>query len=143
MSAPRAKFRSPRRGLTREDPVTSVRTLRGRWLCALASLVAACGGDASSPPTTPTVVAPSSPLTPGPNSPSPVSGQFTITGIVQGSERPIPGVNVNAWVQETGGFGYSWWWAHGPLHADAAGRCVISGLPTSAHAWLQAFQPGY
>ena len=53
------------------------------------------------------------------------------------------GVNVNAWVAEDGGFGYSWWWAHGQLHADAAGRYSISGLPSGVHVWLQAFQDGY
>jgi hypothetical protein len=50
---------------------------------------------------------------------------------------------VNAWVTEDAGFGYSWWWAHGPLHADTAGRYSISGLPSGVHVWLQAFQDGY
>jgi len=112
-------------------------------LCVLASLVAGCSGDAASPPTTPADVAPVTPLAPVPNHPSPGSGSFAITGIVQGVDHPIPGVNVNAWVQEAGGFGYSWWWAHGPLHADGAGRYTISGLPAGVRVWLQAFQDGY
>src|SRR5215468_8648419 len=109
MSLARARRRFPGRELFGRDHVTSVRTLRRRSLCVLASFVAGCSGDAASP-STPTETAPPTPVTPVPGSPSPAAGQFKITGIVQDSERPIPGAGVNAWVQETGGFGYSWWW---------------------------------
>jgi hypothetical protein len=50
---------------------------------------------------------------------------------------------VNAWVQQTDGLGYSWWWAHGPLHTDTEGHFVVSGLPATVSIWLQAFQDGY
>lgn len=110
-------------------------------LCSFASLVAACSGDSTSPPASPIESAPSAPLVPAPHpsGPTPAPGQFAVTGIVQDAGRPIPGIYVNAWVQETSGFGYSWWWAHGPLYADSAGHFVISDLPAAARVWLQSF----
>jgi len=118
--------------------------VRGVVGAAVAMLGAGCSGDAPSTKGTATVSDPSTPVTPGPNRPpSPTPGSYAITGLVQEAGRPIPGVNVNAWVEEDGGFGYSWWWAHGQLHADTAGRYSISGLPSGVHVWLQAFQDGY
>jgi len=125
---------------------SGARTLivRGVVSAAVAMLGAGCGGDPASTTATPSVTAPSTPLAPVPtNPPSPASGSYAATGLVREAGRPIPGVNVNAWVTEPTGFGYSWWWAHGPLHADTAGRYSVSGLPSGAHVWLQAWQDGY
>ena len=118
--------------------------VRGVASAAVAMLGAGCGGDTPSTTGTAVVSDPSTPVTPVPNRPpSPTPGSYAITGLVREAGRPIAGVNVNAWVAEDGGFGYSWWWAHGQLHADAAGRYSISGLPSGVHVWLQAFQDGY
>jgi len=117
---------------------------RGVIGAAIAMLVAGCGGDPASPTGTVTVSDPSTPQTPAPpTGPSPTPGSYAITGLVTAAGRPIPGTNVNAWVNEPRGFGYSWWWAHGPLHADTTGRYLISGLPSGASVWLVAFQDGY
>lgn len=98
----------------------------------------------ASPTGTTTVGNSPTPETPVPSpAPSPISSSYAITGLVQAAGRPIPGVNVNAFVTENSGFGFSWWWAHGPLHADTTGRYSISGLPSGAQAWLVAFQDGY
>ncbi len=118
--------------------------VRGVASAAVAMLGAGCGGDIPSTTGTAVVGDPSTPQTPVPNRPpTPTPGSYTITGVVQEGGRPIPGVGVNAWVNEDAGFGYSWWWAHGPLHADTVGRYSVSGLPSGVHVWLQAFQDGY
>lgn len=118
--------------------------VRGVVSAAVAMLVAGCGGDPASSTGTVTVSEPSTPQTPAPpTAPSPTPGSYAITGFVTAAGRPIPGINVNAWVNEDRGFGYSWWWAHGPLRADTTGRYLISGLPNGASVWLVAFQDGY
>ena len=118
---------------------------RGIVGAAVAMLCAGCsGGDPASPGVTVTVSDTSTPRTPAPTpAPSPTVGSYTITGFVQEGGRPFPGVNVNAFVTEDRGFGYSWWWAHGPLQADTTGRYSISGLPSGAQVWLVAFHDGY
>lgn len=118
-----------------------VRRFPGLSLCGFASLIAACSGDPASPPVSPTESAPSTPAvpTPQPSRPAPAAGQFAVAGVVQQAGRPIPRIYVNAWVEQANGFGYSWWWAHGPLYADSAGHFVISGLPAGARVWLQSF----
>ena len=118
--------------------------VRGVVAAAVAMLGAGCSGDTPSTTGTAVVSDPSTPLAPVPTQPpTPTPGSYTITGLVQEGGRPMPGVNVNAWVDEPTGFGYSWWWAHGQLHADTAGRYSMSGLPSGVHVWLQAFQDGY
>jgi len=122
------------------------RTLMARGVggAAIVMIVGACNGDPASPTGTTAVGNSPTPETPVPSpAPSPTSGSYAITGLVQAAGHPIPGVNVNAFVTEISGFGYSWWWAHGPLHADTTGRYSISGLPSGAHVWLVAFQDGY
>lgn len=117
---------------------------RGAVAVAIAILVAGCRADPASPPRTATIGDSPAPTAPPSPAPSPTLGPYAITGTVQEGGRPIPGVNVNAFVIENGGgFGYSWWWAHGPLRADSAGRYQISGLPGSTRVWLVAFQDGY
>ncbi len=118
--------------------------VRGVVSAAVAMLGAGCSGDTPSTTGTAVVSDPSTPLAPAPTRPpSPIPGSYTITGLVREGGRPIPGVGVNAWVTEDAGFGYSWWWAHGPLHSDTAGRYSVSDLPSGVHVWLQAFQDGY
>jgi len=66
-----------------------------------------------------------------------------VSGVVSESTsqgaRPLAGVSVNAWIDQ-GTFGYSYWWAHGPVATDAAGRYQLSGLPDAATAWVQAWK---
>ena len=118
--------------------------VQGVVSAAVAMLGAGCSGDTPSTTGTAVVSDPSTPLAPVPNQPpTPTRGPYAITGFVREAGRPMPGVNVNAWVDEPTGFGYSWWWAHGQLLADTAGRYSMSGLTSGVHVWLQAFQDGY
>jgi hypothetical protein len=55
--------------------------------------------------------------------------------------RPLAGVYVNAWVQQIG-FGYSYWWAHGPASTDASGRFQFSSLAAGSKVYVQASKPG-
>ena len=104
-------------------------------LCSLILFTAACSASDTSPmtPTSPSAVAPAT---------------FTIRGIVTerlvgGGLRPMPGVNVNAWV-DTGRFGYSYaWWANGGRRTDGAGRYELTGLPGSAVVIVDAWTDGH
>jgi hypothetical protein len=74
-------------------------------------------------------------------------GSFTIRGIVTerlvgGGERPMPGVNVNAWVN-AGTIGYSYMWANGGRRTDGAGRFELAGLPESTTVIVDAWIDGH
>src|SRR5687767_212891 len=68
----------------------------------------------------------------GANSVSGVVVEYTSSGV-----RPLPGAFVNTWVQ-LGSSGYSYWYKHGQVVADAEGRYRLSDLPRSV-IWLQAW----
>ena len=105
------------------------------------SLVAAgCGTSLASVPTAPTTVA-----TPGGFGPAPnrvVSGPYTISGVVAESGQPIPGANVNAFVNQ-GTFGYSYMWANGAVLTDGGGRFAMKNLPPGVRVWFQVYKDGY
>jgi len=65
-----------------------------------------------------------------PNPPTPPPSQFKLHGEVFDVESGmIDAADVNLWVQ-TDGFGYSYWWANGPLQSDGLGQFVAE-LPRS------------
>jgi hypothetical protein len=92
---------------------------------------------------------------PAPNPPSapfsPIErvqrGSLVVDGVVE--EASDAGVSslgndaVNVWVQQPDGFGYSYWWANGPVYADASGRFAAVGLPTSVTVYAEAHRDGY
>ena len=70
-------------------------------------------------------------------------GPYTISGVVAADNgQPIANASVNGWVQ-TGDSGYSYWYAHGPLHSDASGGYRLVGLPTGATVWVEVNATGY
>jgi hypothetical protein len=84
---------------------------------------------------------------PNKDAPSPPRGNFTIRGIVTerlvaGAVRPMPGVNVNAWV-DAGTMGYSYMWANGGRRTDGAGRYELTGLPGAAIVIVDAWIDGH
>lgn len=119
---------------------------RAAILLSLA-LLGACssGSEGPSPaaapaPQGPTAPAPATPAT----SPSPVptSQLHTVHGEVFAFETGMVGdAAINFWVQQ-GGFGYSYWWKHGPLRSDAAGIFQAPYLPNS-RVTIHAFAGGY
>jgi hypothetical protein len=106
-------------------------------LLVLALIVTTCGKSQPSAPTAPTATA----LSPTSSISAVTTGSNTLSGVVSDTSRgaPMAGVSVNAWIDQ-GAFGYSYWWAHGPVATDAAGRYQLSGLPDSATAWVQAWK---
>ena len=69
----------------------------------------------------------------------------TLSGAVvetlgQGS-RPLAGVSVNAWVQESS-FGYSYMWAHGPTTTDHSEAFRLPGLPAGVTVQPQLWKDG-
>jgi hypothetical protein len=98
----------------------------------LAFLSVSCGSEG--PAQTATGPAPTggSPVPGGGNSVSGVVVEYTSSGV-----RPLPGAFVNTWI-DLGSSGYSYWYKHGQVVADAAGRYQLSDLPSSS-VWLQAW----
>jgi hypothetical protein len=70
------------------------------------------------------------------------TGPFTISGAGTDGDHPVVGANVNAFII-TNGFGYSYMWAHGAILTDVTGHFRMTGVPTEAGVWLQAFKDGY
>jgi hypothetical protein len=81
-------------------------------------------------------------LPPSNTAPQAPTGAATVSGFVTEAASPVAGANVNAWV-DTGTFGYSYMWAHGPILTDAAGQYRLTGLPGQARVWLQTYKSGY
>ncbi len=70
------------------------------------------------------------------------AGPYSISGVVADNGHPITNANVNAWV-ELGSAGYSYTYAHGPLHTDASGGYRLTNLPGGARVWVKFYQEGY
>jgi hypothetical protein len=106
-------------------------------------LVAGCNNSGNPAPTAPSVPSHS---TPAPGSPSggfpSATGPYTLSGVVADNGHPIANASVNAWV-ESGGAGYSYWYAHGPLQTDASGGYRLTSLPAGAQVWVQLSAGGY
>ena len=105
-----------------------------RLIC-IAALADACGERA---PAAPSRLAP--PVSP--TAPTAPTDLYTVSGTVyeNGPDgvRPLPGAGVNAWVQHQSG-GYSYWWGHGRLYADAAGRYQLRGLAAGVTVQLDVW----
>src|SRR5215471_16918843 len=85
---------------------------------SLISLLAACaGGNTTAPSTPPRATGSAITTNSGPTIPS---GAVTVSGVITEAGRPLPGVNVNAWVG-TNTIGYSYMYAHGPVLTDSSG----------------------
>jgi len=71
-------------------------------------------------------------------------GQYTVSGLVTESGRPVAAANVNAWVSD-GSFGYSWQYVHGfkPAVSDDGGHYHLTSLGANARVWLEASKDGY
>jgi hypothetical protein len=110
---------------------------------SLVALAAACSQSSSLPaPAAPT---PTATASPGNGLPEPTAGPYSISGSVverapQGT-RALPEAAVNLWV-DAGRYGYSYWWANGQVHSDAAGNFRLPNL-IAATGFLQAFKTGY
>ena len=69
-------------------------------------------------------------------------GPHTIEGqVFDPYSGVVAGASINLWVQGAGA-GYSYWWAHGPLHSDEAGRFSAPSLP-EAQITILAFKDGF
>lgn len=103
--------------------------------------LAACGSD-SGGTATPTASSQQQPPPVPPSPPTPILGNHFVRGEVFSFDTGmIGGADINLWVQ-TEGFGYSYWWAHGPLRSDALGEFEADQLPDSQITIL-AFADGY
>jgi len=127
------------------------------------TLLGACSSGAdelspAAPPalqvsTTPAPATPAEPQSPVPSRPAPATPvtsplpapspqPHTVQGEVFSFEAGmVGGASINLWVQQ-GGFGYSYWWKHGPLRSDSAGVFQAPYLPDSSVTIL-AFASGY
>ena len=80
-------------------------------------LLAACGGGAGAEGSSGSIGDPNS-QPPEPTQPPP---EFVVRGDVFSFDTGmITNADINVWVQEPG-FGYSYWWANGPLRSDGLG----------------------
>ena len=120
--------------------------LRLAPLCSLIMFTASCSASEKNAltPASPSAVADSSPNKDAPSHPR---GNFTIRGsvterLVGGGVRPMPGVNVNAWV-DAGTMGYSYMWANGGRRTDDTGRYELTRLPGSAIVIVDAWIDGH
>ena len=104
--------------------------------CVFVAVMATGCQSSVSTPTTPTT-----PLITFGGPPVP-TGPFTISGAVTEGAHPVVGANVNAFIS-TNGFGYSYMWAHGAVLTDVAGQFRMTGLPTDAGVWFNAWKDGY
>jgi hypothetical protein len=74
--------------------------------------------------------------------PTATSGGHTVEGEVFAFETGvIADAPINLWVQQSN-FGYSYWWANGPLGSDGIGHFEARNLPLSQITIL-VFQTGY
>jgi hypothetical protein len=76
----------------------------------------------------------------------PTRGPHVFTGVITeitaAGVRPSARAYINAWIQLEQS-GYSYWWANGPVFADAEGRFALGMLPAGAKAQLQVGKDGY
>jgi hypothetical protein len=120
--------RAPRQGA---DWIVMKRRLAYVFVAVMAT---GCRSSVSTPttPTTPSTF----------DGPAAPTGPFTISGVVAEGTHPVVGANVNAFIS-TNGFGYSYMWAHGAVLTDVTGRFGMTGLPTDAGVWFNAWKDGY
>ena len=115
-------------------------SLRLGFVTAIALVTIACGHDRTAASGSPTAPTPTNPA------PTPATGYLTLSGTVteplQQGSRPLPGVSVNAWVQQIS-WGYSYWWANGSQTTDAAGGFRLPSIPAEATVQLQVWKDGY
>ena len=113
---------------------------------ASALFAVACGGPDVNP--APVSGAVPTGVGPGPTAgrlePSPTPGQLVRSGAISGTSaggsQAVADAFVNAWVMETNrGFGYSYWYAHGPTRANSSGQFRLIGLPSSTSIQLQVW----
>jgi hypothetical protein len=111
-------------------------------------LSAACSASQSSQPIAPTIPT-TTPTTTATNRSGPAvpSGNRTISGVVterlsSGALQPLPGANVNAWI-DLGNFGYSYMWGNGPRTTDSAGRYVLTNVPDGARVLVDTYKSEY
>lgn len=105
------------------------------------ALLGGCGSGSAGPNAngeSPTIEPPPSPPPP---EPEPPPAEFTIIGeVFSFATGMIGNADVNLWVQ-TDGFGYSYWWARGPLRTDELGL-FEARVPESDISVL-AFKDGF
>ena len=108
------------------SPWNCLNTLAGTIsLCLLAACGAGSGSDGPRLTDNGQVDPP-----PEPNEPTPPRPSYKLHGEVFDVESGmIDAADVNLWVQ-TDGFGYSYWWANGPLQSDGLGQ-FVADLPRS------------
>jgi hypothetical protein len=107
-------------------------------------LLAACGGGAGAErPSSNIEGPPSQPpaLPPTPGEPTPPPAEFVVRGEVFSFDTGmIAHSDINLWVQ-TPGFGFSYWWANGPLRSDGLG--LFEAYVPKSDISLHAFKDGY
>jgi hypothetical protein len=101
-----------------------------QWSAAGSLVLAIACGSSKSTPTAPS------------QTPLPQTGSQSLSGVVAENGQPIANVSVNAWI-ETGGGGYSYWYAHGPTYTDASGGYRLTSLDRGSHVWIQLNKDGY
>lgn len=73
----------------------------------------------------------------------PPADRYTLSGEVFAIDSgALADVPINIWIGLPG-WGYSYWWAHGPLHSNALGLFEAPYLPNSAHISIDARKAGY
>ncbi len=113
--------------------ITSLTRSRAITLALLsAALLSACGsGSAEGGATTASQTAAAPPPAP-PQQPVPQPGTHRASGeVFDFSSGMVGAADINLWVDEANGFGYSYWWARGPLRTDSLGRFEAGQLPDS------------
>ena len=107
------------------------------WATLSLGLLAGCHNGSNAPSTAPTSAAGSQ------SGPPSGAGSYTISGVVAENGQPVANVSVNAWMEQVGGAGYSYWYLHGQVHTDASGGYRMTSLPGGAHVWIQLNKDGY
>jgi hypothetical protein len=110
-------------------------------------LLAACSSSQRATPIGPVAPSSTTPTAPVSAVSAPLSGVqpglSALSGHVTEDSVPIPGASVNAWVQQSDGFGYSYMWKHGPIVSDQAGRFELTGFPQGVTVQLEVWKQGY